>query len=321
MRVIFGLIVFLNIVIFSSPLFSKNYVLIIAGQSNANGRPPIDTISVLKESKKPLIGLRFDVRNHFYNRTKVWVDPNDSIRLSWGGYMPPVPGYTPSENPGWEPLNVNYNQFYQCGYWTADDNTTHASHGLEVEFAYAFETDPVHKDDELYIIKWAYGGISLAQNPKDIDWYPFSDHKMYYYFVNNFLFPAFSSRELSNYEPLGFWWSQGESDSMILENAEAYGENLENFFSILHSDVPQMKFFKNYIQQCETGSRIGGKYAEIVRQKQAEFCAISYNNCTVLNIDHLDFMAQNNDQTFVHLSSLGFKELSDILYPMMSTIN
>jgi hypothetical protein len=100
----------------------------------------------------------------------------------------------------------------------------------------------MYPNDEIYLIKSATGGTSLAG-----DWKPTPDAMGPQYI----LFRSRVDAALANltaagkkYTIVGMIWMQGENDSTVPEHAKAYEENLKNFIKQVRDDVhaPEMKF-------------------------------------------------------------------------------
>jgi hypothetical protein len=131
---------------------------------------------------------------------------------------------------------------------------------------------------------------------------------------DTYLIPAFASAPLvSGYTPLGFWWMQGETDSMASAWADAYYTNLTNFFDSLAADVPETANFKRIIGAVRENA--AWTYRDALRAGQAAYCAIPANNATLLQTDAV---ADNGGGDTVHYSAAGFVTLGRSLWRLLN---
>ncbi len=244
----------------------RNYVLIVAGQSNAVGY-----------ASNPLAA---GLTDYHYSRTRIW------------------------KNGAWEILNPADN--------TQSANQAINNHGIEPYIGYYFEK--AFPNDNIYIIKYAVGGIPLAEDAVSNDWSPASTGQAYAVFVHDYLIPAFASSDLSSYKPLGLWWMQGESDALNELSANAYLSNLGDFFGHLTTDVPAVQKFRKFIGRVRDSN--SWTYRSIVRQGQAAFCATQSNNAILIDTDSID-----TEPDDIHYSAAGFAELGSALFFAMTGLN
>lgn len=277
-----------------------NYVVIVAGQSNAVGR-----------ALNPVHG---GAAGYIYARTKIWI-----TNTSETGGLDTGPPFTPATTWGWQLLDPTTVQSYEQGPMLSAATT----HGIEPWLAYLFETDPLHAEDTLYIVKHSYGGIPLAQlttGANQMDFSPLSTGKMYRSLVDDYLIRALASSELAGgFTPLGHIWLQGENDALVAAMANAYAINIDNFFATLAVDIPQLATFPKFITSCE-GLAFWDQliYADIVRGAQEDFCAFPANNATLIDTDTL--ARRNQDGLLVHYSNQGYYELANSIYPLFMPI-
>lgn len=105
--------------------------------------------------------------------------------------------------------------------------------GPEVQFALDFRQ--AHPDETLYIVKYAWGGTRLDVDPGDwrYDWSPRSPDEL-------FDMTAATIREagaaLGGQWPTAVFWGQGEEDANFRDTAEAYDENLPEFFAAVRAE-------------------------------------------------------------------------------------
>lgn len=290
------------------------FVLIVAGQSQAAGRA----------LNSQLLSLYPEIYNHAFT-TKIWSHIAEGVELGWPGYVNPNYGKVD----GWETLNPAYNQSYQ---------QSDGQHGLEPAIAYKFEQE--HPNDELFIIKYAYGGIPLHADA-GVDFSPSSNHEMYYGLVNYYLLPAFASAELATgYTSLGFWWAHGESDGIatnpeythIEGNSHVYLDSLMEFFALLSAAVPKTakSVCRRYLGQSLTKMDTDGTPTQAptapavtfpyvvshVIPDQQTFCANTANAATLISAEALPIKGG----TYVedpHFDAVAYVQLADILLPQM----
>jgi len=299
----------------------KNYVIIVAGQSQAIGRPIIETL----QEKYP------DVYNHKF-KTKVWVDNliESGGRDSTSHFS--VPNPYKSE---WDLLQIKPldRQFLQSDV---------GSHGLEPFLAYEFEKR--HPNDTLYIIKFAYGGIPLAHdNVHDLDWNPNQAdqyRRMYWAFTNYVLPEAFASLKASGqtFIPLGLVWAQGETDGSasnpewthVAGNDHVYLDNLTELFSAMQKKVPEVKSFKKYVLQSVSGFDTNGSPShpdpepsvkspyvkQYVVPDQIQFCKKRANNAELIPTDNLPIIGTTYNAN-PHFSTDAYYLLSQTLLSKM----
>lgn len=304
------------------------YVLIVAGQSQAAGR----ALNTQLNSLYP------EIYNHTFT-TKVW---HDNLAES-GGVDTLTRFNVPSPYSGaWEALNpkATSRQFLQQAV---------GQHGIEPALAYQFEQE--HPGDQLYIIKFAYGGIPLAHDTgaaqHDMDWSPLdpATYKRMYWAYTTYVLPqAFASADLvgDDYIPLGFLWEQGESDG-ISTHPEWYGSNsyltrLTAFFDGLEVAIPEVSksIFKRYIGKSlwffQTNQVPGATqtsdpaqtpiptdYAGVraVIADQIAFCANPDNNATLIsNTDSLTIKGANY-LADPHFDAPAYVQLADQLLTLM----
>ncbi|MBF0501540.1 MAG: hypothetical protein HQM09_15485 [Candidatus Riflebacteria bacterium] len=304
---------------FSSPSYylktvKAPYVIVIAGQSQACGRALKSDLQI----QYP------EVYGHTF-KTKVWVD-----NLAESGGMDSTSHFvTPNPYEGhWEELDLfsPVRQFLQCAVTT---------HGVEVFLAYLFEQQ--YPDEQLYIVKFAYGAIPLAHNTdRDMDWSPeqsASYKRMYWAFVNYVLPNAFSSSELESrdFVPIGFVWAQGESDGKITRpewthvegNDHVYLDNLTELFTMMQNDIPEIQSFRKYILKCVSGfatdgspnsevSEISQGYPfvkEFVIPDQILFCSGQNNNAVLIDGDSLPILGATYNIN-PHFNSTALNEIA-----------
>lgn len=289
MRLILSSILFM-LILAVNVAHAANYVLIVAGQSNAVGRAP-----------NPVYGA---AAGHTYTKTKIWV--TNLAQVGSGGSAKFSDAPTVS---AWQTLNPSTNQSYDGGG---------TIHGIEPWLAYLFENDPNHSNDTLYIIKLGYGGIPLGITT-GMDYNPSSTQELYNALVNYYLVPALGSTELTgnNYTPLGIWWAQGETDAAYSTGfASSYETNLNALFSGLASNIPALSNFRKYIAQCGTQAYTGGAYSDVVRAAELSYASNPSNNSKLILTDDVS----RRDDQVVHYSAQGFYQLATKLYDAINTI-
>lgn len=254
---------------------NNSHLIIIAGQSQAVGRANN-------------IELPDDVLKYKYKRTYIWTAKFDNTQLSWPNFN--RPNY--NQINGWEIYNIEKNQSF---------NQEPGQHGIEPYLAYNFEKK--FPNDTLYLVKFAYGGISLNNNPNFLDWSPTSKNEMYYYFVNSYLKPSLLSRPLAKLDCI--YWAQGETDAQTKEFANNYYSNLTDYFAKLYIDMPVLFKTPKVILQCKNYDSINAPYTNIVRQAEQKYCNESYNNAMLINCDSIP--TNKND---IHYSSYGYQLLA-----------
>lgn len=171
-------------------------------------------------------------------------------------------------------------------------------HGVEPYLAYLFEQN--NPNDKLYIIKYAVGGVSLA-----VDFAPHGT--LYNTLVEDYIEPALATDELSCYTPLGFWWMQGESDSLDATQAADYLTNLKGFFEALESDVSAIAEFPKVIGTVRPNAV--WTYQTLVRAAQYRYCV--NNDLALIKTDDL---AVNGGDDLVHYSAAGMALLGKRLF-------
>lgn len=213
------------------------------------------------------------LKNHTFTRTKIW----------WNGTF---------EN--YDPSTVQtHDQF-------AGD------HGVDAYLAYQFEKDPAHANDTLYFIKYGEGGRPLFNTSPSRTWSPDAAANIYDEFV------TYANAGIAalpvGYEVLGFYWLQGETDSQVLEHAEAY---FDNVFSLFNSNMnPDIPFIL-------TGKLVFGNianqsfwtYRELVWAAENKYVATGQN--TVL-IDTTGLAEEGGDPG--HYSAHSFSIMGKDLY-------
>ncbi|MEN6622521.1 MAG: sialate O-acetylesterase [Smithella sp.] len=221
------------------------------------------------------------VAGHSFTRTKIWVAGS------------------------WRNLNPADN--------TQSHNQAEHNHGIEPYFAYLFEQN--FPNDYLFIIKFAEGGRSLAADAGNLDFYPTSE-ELYKTLKNKYIAPALASADLAGeYIPLGFWWMQGETDTLSLPWAEGYYSNLVNFFSTLAVDIPATAKFKRYIGQVSNNPHY--PYRDKVRAAQIKYCTVFANNAALVATDFVDVNPNGDD---IHYSAPGMSKLAKSLFTAMTGI-
>ena len=227
---------------------SQKHIVIIAGQSQAVGRANNNE-------------LPNDITNYQYKRTFIWTNTFDSTQLGWPNFI--IPDY--NQINGWEIFDVEKNQSF---------NQEPGQHGIEPYLSYSFEKK--FPNDTLYLVKFAYGGISLNNNPNFLDWSPTSKNEMYYYFANSYLKPSIFSRPLAKLDFI--YWAQGETDAQTKNFANNYYSNLTDYFAQLYIDIPELLNTPKVILQCKNYDSINAPYTNIIRQAEQKYCKESFNN-------------------------------------------
>jgi hypothetical protein len=253
----------------------QKHIVIIAGQSQAVGRANNNE-------------LPNEITNYQYKRTYIWINTFDSTQLSWPNFN--IPNY--KQINGWDFFDLKKNQSF---------NQELGQHGIEPYLAYNFEKK--FPNDTLYLVKFAYGGIPLNNNPNFLDWSPNSKNEMYFYFVNKYLKPTLEN--LPNAKLDCIYWAQGETDAQTKEYANNYYTNLNEFYYRLFIDVPTLINTPKVILQCKNYDPLNAPYTNIVRQAQQKFCNESFNMATLINCDSIP--TNKND---IHYSSQGYKFLA-----------
>lgn len=226
----------------------------------------------------------------------------------------------PIGDPAVAACNFSRTKIWVSGAWQtlnpADSSQSHdqspGQHGMEPYIGYLFEQ--YYPNDTLYIIKFAEGGRGLSSvfSPDSFD--P-ATGTLYATLVNNYISPGLASLS-GNYTPLGFWWMQGETDSLNATTADEYYTNIKNFFNSIASDVPATANFKRVLGRiAPDGAWI---YKDALRANQAKYCQDDTSNCFLINTDGI---ANNGGLDSVHYSDLGFNQLSQKVFPALTGIS
>lgn len=209
-----------------------------------------------------------DITSHTFSRVRIWIAGS-----------------------GWEILDPADN--------TQSHDQAAGQHGLEPYLGYLFEQQ--FPSDNLYIIKFAEGGRGL-----DSSFTPnFSPTgTLYATLKNDYISPALVSSELSGgYTAWGFWWMQGETDSLNETTARSYYDNLVEFFNTLESDVAATGDFKRLIGMVRDNST--WTYRELLRDNQRKF-ASNQESSVLIYTDDISVIPTDT----VHYSGQGFLELA-----------
>jgi hypothetical protein len=154
---------------------NTRYVLIIIGQSNAEG---IDPVSELPDS------LKREFQNVF-----IWFNETEGDGLG-----------------GWQKLKAGVNNQRST---TAAGSNRLQWFGMEIAIADLFEKN--HPNGELCIIKYAVGSSPVAQDESFIDWSSSSTNEALDIFIEGYATPALAT--LSSYTKLPIVDMQGEQDA------------------------------------------------------------------------------------------------------------
>ena len=106
------------------------------------------------------------------------------------------------------------------------------------EFTFGLDMEKANPNKNIALIKWSVGGTDLAN-----DWNPSKTGGLY----ENFRSAVTTQMQVlsQDYDPaiMGMLWMQGEGDTLSLETANAYEQNLSNFISTVKSDLhcPDLK--------------------------------------------------------------------------------
>lgn len=254
---------------------AKSYLFIIAGQSNALGRA--------NNSELPN-----NIKNHSFNRTKIWTVEDDYIQTLWPNYE--KSNYEKNGSK-WENLNIKLTQSFSIN---------HNQHGIDPYLAYNFEiNNPI---DTLYLIKFAFGGIGLNYNFNYLDWSPESNNEMFDYFKNKYIKGHLKENEFI-YK--GFFWSQGETDAQNDTSSINYYKNLSNFFLELENNFPVISKKPKVIAQCVNFDNVGAPFTNRIREAQNFYCSNKLNNATLIDCDTISKLKDG-----VHFSHIGYNSLS-----------
>lgn len=108
--------------------------------------------------------------------------------------------------------------------------------GPEVSFGY--EMHAAFPNDDIYLVKWAYGGTNLYA-----DWKPANGGGWCYNSFKMTAMAALQNLDAAHLSPsvAGMLWMQGEGDAANSTSANAYQQNLIDFIAAVRTD-PQFSF-------------------------------------------------------------------------------
>lgn len=157
------------------------------------------------------------------------------------------------------------------------------------ELMFGLDMEKAYKDDNIALIKVAYGATSLA-----VDWNPTTPGFAYKKF-RTVVKEQMESLKV-DYEPVidGMLWMQGEADAGSIEQANAYEQNLRNFIKNVKTDFncPNLKLVIGRISNSSAWV-----YRATVRPAQ-EKVANELKNTSWINTDDLpmvDMYHYNSD--------------------------
>ncbi len=134
--------------------------------------------------------------------------------------------------------------------------------GLELGFGHAMNG---HTDEEIYLIKYALGATDLAE-----DWDPNGNNNQHDAFVSR-VGTALAALDAENisYDIEGMLWMQGEADSIVPAQANAYKPNLTAFIADIRSRYgTDMEFVIGRIHDDMPWHSAG--YVDVVRTAQIQ---------------------------------------------------
>jgi hypothetical protein len=188
--------------------------------------------------------------------------------LNPGGYE-----IQPGAGNGWIPL--------QNGY-----GSLKLDHGPQFgpELSFGAKLHELYPNDEIYLVKYARGGTSLANQ-----WNP-STGSCYTMFKSR-VQAAMANLAANGKNPTiaGMIWMQGEDDSVVASYAQAYQTNLQNLVAGVRSDFGvAMKFVAGRISYM--GTRFGGTTATCNQVRNAQWNISSYvSNASCIDTDGLQW--------------------------------
>jgi hypothetical protein len=126
-----------------------------------------------------------------------------------------------------------------------------------------------HPDSTIAIVKFAESGTSLAR-----DWDPDRPGGHYRRMISR-VRTAVRNLRSTRSAPVrlaGFFWMQGESDSELLEHADAYEDNLSALVREVRSDLkaPRLPFVVGRINDLRRDVQARYRYSDIVRRAQVD---------------------------------------------------
>jgi hypothetical protein len=178
----------------------------------------------------------------------------------------------PEAGDGWVPLQPGFG---------------HRADQFGPELSFGRRLHELYPNDDIYLIKHAIGGTSLA-----IDWNP-NPNAMgpQYKTFKQRVDAAMADLKKAGKNPtiVGMIWMQGENDSTVPDHAKAYQQNLKTLIARVRSDfdAPQMKFV---LGRISTMSKLWAtpENLELVRKVQQDVAKID-GNASWIDTDDLQW--------------------------------
>lgn len=136
--------------------------------------------------------------------------------------------------------NVN---FWNSGgtQWAPLSSTFGGNSSFGPEVSFGYQMHAAFPNDDIYLVKWSYGGTSLYS-----DWKPGDGGGWCYQTFMSIAVAAIKNLDDAHLAPTvaGMLWMQGEHDTTNASFAEAYQTNLSGFIAAMRTDfnAPDMPF-------------------------------------------------------------------------------
>lgn len=132
--------------------------------------------------------------------------------------------------------------------WSALSSQFEGSDCFGPEVSFGYQMHAAFPKDDIYLVKWSYGGTSLYS-----DWKPENNAGWCYREFKSTALAAIRNLTDANRAPIiaGMLWMQGEHDTTDATFAAAYQTNLVNFITAVRNDfhTPDMPFVLGRIIQ------------------------------------------------------------------------
>jgi hypothetical protein len=172
---------------------------------------------------------------------------------------------------------------------------THSGFGPEVSSAPGLAA---RHPEGIAIVKYAWNGTNLHTQ-----WNPKNSLGLYGGLVSRvrYAMNQLKTQQGKSAYVAGFFWMQGESDTMRKTHATAYGKNLEKFITSLRKDLraPRMPFVISKIRDIRK-IRPLYRYSSVVRQEQARV-ARRVSHTYIVSTDGLELTSLSP----IHFSTRG----------------